>query len=29
MTDYNEHMLKMFIMIFDNWYLHLWIAAAF
>lgn len=29
MTDYNEHMLKMFIMILDNWYLHLWIAAAF
>ena len=29
MTDHNEHTLKMSIMIFDNWYLHLWIAAAF
>ena len=29
MTDYNKHTLKMTIMIFDNWYLHLWIAATF
>lgn len=29
MTDYKEHTLKMSIMIFDNWYLHWWIAVNF
>lgn len=29
MTDYDEHTLKISIMIFDNWYLRLWLAVTF